>query len=246
MFTGEPFLGANEGSRRVFVKERAKKALGAAHCTEKSPRLPNRTKHSRWQLAGVQAAAFSVANRRAKTRQFHLRTGMFFALTVYDCRAHPSGQAVCLLGLRKGRFTVLVAGLVPLIATAGVLSPYAGSALAAFVIAFLMPGVVGAFRGRAANHQLKKLTPPGRHVYMHSLASTLPGAGAALLRELIREKDRNGCSLALDASNEKLAAYYARFGFFAQGDAVRMPDGTRHTRMWRPANTQEGTLNGRQ
>ena len=246
MSAGEPFLGALDGSRRVFAKERAKNASGTAYCTQKSLKFQDRTKHSRWRLAGVQAAAFSGANRSAKTGQFHLRTSMLLALTVYDRRAHPSGQAVCLLGLRKGRFILLVAGLVLLIATAGLLSPYAGSALAALVLVVLMPGVVGAFRARAANNQLKRLTPSGRYVYVHSLASTSPGAGAALLRELISEKDENGCSLALDASNEKLATYYARFGFVAQGDAVRMPDGSRHTRMWRPANTQEGTLNGRQ
>ena len=71
---------------------------------------------------------------------------MLLALTVYDSRAHPSGQAVCLLGLRKGRFIVLVAGLMLFIAAAGVLSPYAGSALAALLLGFLMPGVVGAFQ----------------------------------------------------------------------------------------------------
>jgi hypothetical protein len=245
MSAGEPFLGALDGSGCVFGKERAETAPGTAYCTQKSLKFQDRTKHSLWLLAGVQAAAFNGANRNAKTKQFHLRTAMLLALTVYDRRAHPSGQAVCLLGLRKGRFILLVAGLVLLIATAGLLSPYAGSALAALVLAILMPVVVGAFRARAANNQLKRLTPSGRYVYVHSLASTLPGAGAALLHELIREKDENGCSLALDASNEKLVTYYAKFGFVAQGDAVRMPDGSRHTRMWRPANTQEGTLNGR-
>ena len=157
MSAGEPFLGALDGSRRVFAKERAKNAPGTAHCTEKSLKFSDRTKHSRWQLAGVQAAAFSGANRSAKTGQFHLRTAMFLALTVYDRRAHPSGQAVCLLGLRKGRFILLVAGLVLLIATAGLLSPYAGSALAALVLAVLMPGVVGAFRAARCEQPAKEV-----------------------------------------------------------------------------------------
>ena len=246
MSAGEPFLGALDGSRRVFGKGRAKNAPGTALCTEKSLKLPNRTKHSRWKLAGVQAAAFSSANTRANTKKFHLRTSMLLALTVYDCRAHPSGQAVCLLGLRKGRFIVLVGGLMLFIAAAGVLSPYAGSALAALVLGFLMPGVVGAFRAGAANNRLKKLTPSGCYVYVHSLASTLPGAGAALLRELIREKDENGCSLALDASNEKLATYYARFGFVAQGEAVRMPDGQPAHAHVAPGKYPGRGLNGRQ
>ena len=81
-------------------------------------------------------------------------------------------------------------------------------------------------RGRRSS-QLERLTPPGQHRYLHSLASTLPGAGAELLRELTGEADRKGWSLSLDASNEKLVGYYAKFGFTALGAAVTMPDGSR-------------------
>ena len=76
MSAGEPFLGALDGSRRVFAKERAKTASGTAYCTQKSLKFQDRTKHSRWRLAGVQAAAFSGADRSAKTGQFHLRASM--------------------------------------------------------------------------------------------------------------------------------------------------------------------------
>jgi hypothetical protein len=55
-----------------------------------------------------------------------------------------------------------------------------------------------------------------------------------------QEADAKGWSLLLDASNEKLAEYYGKFGFCAMGPTVRMPDGSQRVRMWRPAGGPEG------
>ena len=112
--------------------------------------------------------------------------------------------------------------------------------------AALLPFAIGAVKARPGRKELAKLTPPGRHVYVHSVASQLPGAGAQLLRGLTQEANDKGWSLVLDASNERLVRYYEQFGFVVRGAGVRMPDGARHVRMWRPPVTPErGPLCGR-
>jgi predicted N-acetyltransferase YhbS len=89
--------------------------------------------------------------------------------------------------------------------------------------------------------RLGRTGPPGhRHqVYVHSVASTRPGAGAELMASLAGEADQKGWLLFLDAGNEELGTYYSRFGF-ARAGAVRMPDGTVRVRMWRQPQDEQG------
>jgi hypothetical protein len=243
---GKALLGAFSRSRRVSSREWAKNTPSPAYCTETAYCTDNEagsrrpTKHSRWDLAGVQASAFNRGNGLVRRRPLTLRLTMFLALAVYERRTHPSGQAVCLLGLRRRRLSAFVAGLVLSVIGVGLLLPYAGIALATVIVALLLPGSLEALGARAGKKQLGRLMPSGQHRYLHSLASTLPGAGAELLREVTGEADRKGWTLSLDTSNEKLVSYYVKFDFSALGPAVPMPDGGCHVRMWRPATAREG------
>jgi hypothetical protein len=74
---------------------------------------------------------------------------------------------------------------------------------------------------------------PGRHVYLHSLASTQPGAGAALLGRVCAEADLRGWWLMLDAGAERLVSYYRAFGFEPCGNAMHLPNGQLCLRMRR-------------
>jgi len=89
---------------------------------------------------------------------------------------------------------------------------------------------------------LCRLGPRGRRrrVYVHSVASTRPGAGAELMTSLAGEADQKGWLLVLDAGNERLGTYYSRFGF-ARGGAVKMPDGNLRVRMWRQPQDWRGS-----
>jgi hypothetical protein len=132
-----------------------------------------------------------------------------------------------------------VAGLVVLICGLGAVSPYACVTVAVGIIVSLLPRAVRTGRAFAAEADLRAFLPARPYVYVHSLASTWPGAGGELLRDLAHEADHKGWSLVLDASNEKLASYYGKFGFVARGHAVRMPDGGPRIRMWRAAPALE-------
>jgi hypothetical protein len=158
---------------------------------------------------------------------------MLVAVALCERRVHRSGRAFCLLGPRWSRVIVASAALVVAAAAASVLSP-ALSLLALAVLSMpSVPAAVQGFRALPAKARLRAGAPRARHVYVHSVASTLPGAGAELLSALVQEADEQAWSLALDASNERLARYYEGFGFAATGGPVTMPDGSRHTRMWR-------------
>jgi hypothetical protein len=243
--TRRAVLGALGRSRRVSGREWPKNAPRRDYCTEnRKVRSLRPTKHSLWQLAGVQASAFNRANGPARKGHLTFRLTMFVALAVYERRTHPSGRAVCLLGLRYQRLVAFVSALVLGIIGVGLLLPLAGIALAIVIVALLLPGSYDAIRARVGKRELERLTPPGQHRYLHSLASTLPGAGADLLKELTDEADCKGWFLSLDASNEKLVGYYVKFGFTALGPAVRMPDGSCRVRMWRPATARKGDRDG--
>ncbi len=238
-------LGASGASGRAYHHKLLETATSNGFCTQKRRGLIENGRYSLWHLAGVQSRAFGGPNS-TPLRQLPRRTAVLLTLAVYERRTHPSGQAVCLLGLRRGRFWGGVAALALLICAAGALSTYAGAALAVAVVALLLPRSVGALRALGGRGRLRTLTPPGCCVYVHSVASARPGAGAELLRRLTHEADGKGWSLVLDASNEKLVGYYAKFGFAARGLAVRMPDGSRRVRMWRPPTAVELGCHGDQ
>ncbi len=252
MSPGRPVLGALQRSRRDSTQKLPRNATRTVGCTEKRPKSKEHRRHSLWHLAGVEARAFGAAHGNNKLRRLGSKMAILPSLILYERRMHPSGQAVCLLRLRRTRFCGIVAAVVVLVFAAAAVSPYAGAALATAMIVLLARGAVRAGRGLGAETRLRTLSPPGAHLYVHSLASTLPGAGAELLRDLAREADDKRWSMILDASNEKLSKYYENFGFLALGPAVHMPDGSSHLRMWRPAppvdkgNYDRGTEDGRQ
>lgn len=234
MTAGRLFFGAVRRSRCVWEPIFEKSATRSEKRAEKAGGPARKRAGSLWQLAGVEAEAFGARLGRRHGRAVSLRVAMLAALVVYERRTHPSGRAVCLLQLRPGRVCAGMAGLLVLVGAAGAVSAYACAGLAATITALLLPGAVVAARSVGARARLRRSLPVGAHVYVHSVASTLPGAGAELLREVVAEADRKGWALVLDASNRELAMYYEQFGFVARGEAVKMPDGSDHLRMWRP------------
>ena len=163
--------------------------------------------------------------------------GMLVALGAFERRVHSSGQAVCLLAPRWPRLAIFTAGGVVGVGIIGALSPALGGALLALTALAFLPLAVRAAIALPATRRLHRIGPPGRHLYVHSVASTRAGAGAELLGSLAVEADEKGWLLALDAGNASLETYYSRFGF-TRGGAVRMPDGRRQVRMWRPPQGQ--------
>ncbi len=205
------------------------------------PGEPRPCKRSLWHLAGVEARAFGGRQANAIFWGVPFKAAMLLSLIAYERREHPSGQALCLLGVKPGRVAGGAAVLALVVCVAGVLWPPLGVIVGAAIVLALLPSVVGAARSLRGTLRLRRLTPPGPHIYVHSVASTIPGAGAELVAALAEEADQQGWSLLLDASNERLARYYEQFGFLPQGTPVEMPNGGRHVRMWRqPVPRQEG------
>jgi hypothetical protein len=133
-------------------------------------------------------------------------------------------------------------GAVALAGLVGAVLPPLGWALLVLTALAFLPLAVRATVALPARRRLGRLGPPGhrRYVYVHSVASTRPGAGAELMTSLAGEADQKGWLLVLDAGNDSLGAYYSKFGF-ARGGAVRMPDGTVRVRMWRQPQDGRGS-----
>lgn len=173
-----------------------------------------------WALAGVEAEAFSRRERPCALGRLSMRLLMALALLGYERREHASGQAVCLLRARRARSALglacLVAGLV-LVTGA---SPVAGLALVVFVGVPMAPLALRAVRSPRRLQVPRSSSGNGTEVvYVHSLASVSPGAGAELLVQLADEADKRGWVLVLDADNPKLTKYYTKFGFQVEGSA---------------------------
>lgn len=195
------------------------------------------TAPSLWRLAAVETEAFVGRDRRNAVSKAALTAGMLVALGAFERRVHSSGQAVCLLAPRWRRLVIFTTGAVVGAGIIGALFPWAGAALLALTAVVFLPLAVRATVALPATRRLHRIGPPGRHVYVHSVASTRPGAGAELLGSLAVEADEKGWLLALDAGNESLETYYSKFGF-TRGGAVRMPNGSRRVRMWRQPEGQ--------
>jgi hypothetical protein len=116
----------------------------------------------------------------------------------------------------------------------GAASRPAAAALLAAIAVLSLPSALKATIELPAQLRLRRAPASGRHVYLHSLASVEPGAGAELMRLVAREADEKGWSLVLDAGNEQLARYYRRFGFVAPRGDAPAPAADRRVRMWRP------------
>jgi hypothetical protein len=197
---------------------------------------------SLWRLAQVEAQAFRGGDGRTTPSKIAFGAASLVALAAFDRRVHCSGQAVCLLAPRWARVSLCTTGAVALAGVTGAVVPVLGWALLALIAMLFLPLAVRAARALPAKVRLCRVGPSGRHrrVYVHSVASTRPGAGAELMTSLAGEADREGWLLVLDAGNERLGDYYARFGF-ARGGAVQMPDGTVRVRMWRqPEDRSKG------
>jgi hypothetical protein len=207
---------------------------------KRSPRdLPSQP--SVWRLASIEVESFARHYRYGSYGRACLRAGMLAALLLYERRTHPSGMAVCLLGKRRLREAALIISTAFGTLALGALSRVATGCVLAVLGALFWRPAIRTVRALPRAAALRRAVPPGQYKYVHSLASTAPGAGAELLRALTREADKKGWSLLLDASNEKLACYYATFGFVMLSRVMAMPDGTPGLRMWRP--TAKGAVN---
>jgi hypothetical protein len=127
-------------------------------------------------------------------------------------------------------------GAVLAVGVVGALAPVLAEVLVGtFVVVVFLPLAVQAVRTWPANMRFCRLTPSVRHVYLHSLASTEPGAGAELLRSVTAEAGAAGVALVLDADNGTLARYYGQFGFTPLGAPLTTPPGGYRLRMCRSA-----------
>lgn len=184
-----------------------------------------------WSLAGVEARAFAPGRRQRYVNQCVVRALMLLALISYERRTDLSGDAVCLLHPRRfrqlatgtviGLLACLIAGASPVAAIAGVI----------LLVSAVGPKTVRSGLASVRRPSSHRHVPKGSYVYVHSVASVRPGAGAELLESLAREADSKGWSLLLDADNERLVSYYGRFGF-VRGDGD-MAEKAGPVRMWR-------------
>lgn len=197
---------------------------------------------SLWQLAQVEARAFRGAGGRPVLSRIAFIAAALVALVAFERRVHSSGQAVCLLAPRWARVGLSLTGAVALAGVIGAVLPIVGWALLVLTALVFLPLAVRAMKALPAKAQLSRLGPRRgrRRVYVHSVASTRPGAGAELMTALADEADKKRWVLVLDAANERLGTYYSRFGF-ARGGAVKMPDGALRVRMWRQPQDRQGS-----
>ena len=92
--------------------------------------------------------------------------------------------------------------------------------LAVYIVVFLplTPMLWRSARGAPAGARLSRRQPKGRHVVrVHTVASSLPGAGRRVLEALNAEADAEGWTLTLVAAAAPLVAYYARLGYTPAG-----------------------------
>lgn len=203
-----------------------------------SPADNQRRQPSVFELASVVTIAFDRVEPRGRVRRWAFWAGTLAALFLYERRVHESGRAVCLLGLKRRRVAAGAAALVALEVLAGGVSTAAAVGVVMATAAILVPLGVAGLRVLPARARLAGRTPRGRyrcpHRYLHSLASTKPGTGAELLRQVCAEADSKDRHLFLETGSGRLVSYYAGFGFEPCGNPVRFPNGELHLRMWRP------------
>jgi len=189
---------------------------------------------SLWRLVRVEVNAFNRTLPMTRGARIAFAGETSLALWAYHRRVHPSGRAVCLLGLRPGRVVAAAAAFTLTIGALGALAPMAAGAVCTCIAAVLSPSAARAARALPARSRLRQASRPGPHVFLHSLASTQPGAGAELVRSVTDEADQKGWTISLEAASEQLADYYECLGFQAQSAPVPVPGGGRHISMCRP------------
>lgn len=193
-------------------------------------------------------------------RRQMVRLMLFTAMAWGGWRANDSRTAVCgLTGAPGPRLRVaalamwLFAGLAAFTAWVAWMALWSavGLMLVPLFTFFGFAGLVLVLTWRAARvgkakaqlpkfHEMKSWAGAGpfrrtsHHLEVHIVASKKPGEGRALLEAVADEADRNGWALTLDASNDRLAAYYQDLGFDPIGLPAAMPFGERVTRLVRP------------
>jgi len=195
--------------------------------------LRRSSKQPAWQLVRVVLCAFNRVEPKGRLARVAFAVATVIALGAYERRVHPNGTAICLLGPRPVRIAGVGTGLVVVLGIVGAACPWLWIGLMVLIVTIFVVVAVPTLRKLPAYVRLRQVSPAGRHVYLHSLASTHPGSGAELLARVAEEADFHGWSLLLDAESEKLVSYYERFGFLPQGAPVRLPNGGSCVRMWR-------------
>jgi hypothetical protein len=234
--SGRVMRGSDNGRRER--QDRASPGIkkGRSQGANRSPQ--RKSPSSLLHLAGVVASAFDRVEPRGPVGRLARRVDAIVALFGYKRRVHESGRALCLVGLRWGRVIGATTVLVVVAASASAISEVAAASLVVVLACMLLPLGFAAVCSLPSRARLSRQTPPGRHRYVHSLASTKRGAGADVLRALCVEADVKRWSLVLDAGSEALVGYYEVFGFRRCGSAVRVPRGRFHVRMVRTSGSR--------
>lgn len=205
--------------------------------------------YSLWALAGVEADAFSPRRRTGAFRHLKTRLIMLVALFGFERRTHQSGLAVCLLDAKPARLLLAAGGLACLVVLVCGASAPAGLALLGVVVCIFGPALARNSRLPGNCWPVARRGLGAGSVYLHSLASARPGAGAELMQQVAAEADREQLTLVLDADNEILVLYYEQFGFSRRAPAYDLGGARRSsigTRMWRlPAAYSLGGPDGR-
>ena len=167
----------------------------------------------------------------AGMRRGPLRLVFWAQFGLGDYRASTAGTAVCGLSGASWR-PRLLGGLAELGAAVVLIGLWITASwswpvwLVLLVSGWLYrPIIRHSFESIGARRRLRGVQPSRPFVTVHTVASSFPGAGAALLDEVVAEADERGWTMFLVAANERLAEYYECFGFRSSGDAVVMPTG---------------------
>lgn len=201
-----------------------------------------------WRLSGVLAAAFGPQPQFSSVRPGLLRLVFLAQLAIAERRSNPARTAVCCLSgasvwpkIKGGG-----AGVGLLVVCGGLLTASLSDTwpVLTFVVAVALLMVPMAWRSvmaGPARRELRRCRPETAGlVVVHMVASVERGAGRRLLKAVTEEADQRRWTLALEAGNEQLAAYYAGFGFEPTGPAVVMPWGERNVPMARQPRLSGG------
>jgi hypothetical protein len=200
---------------------------------------------SAWRLAAVQAGAFSPTRQYRGVWAPALRGLLWLLLLVGEYRSNAEGTAVACIRRRNARSVarkavVACVGLAVVIGLAAAFGPIVLLTVYMAVFLPLAPMLWRSARAVPAGVRLGRRQPKGGHVVgVHTVASSLPGAGRQVLQALNAEADIEGWTLTLVAADAPLVAYYARLGYTPRGPAETMSYGDVRTVMVRPPQATE-------
>lgn len=197
-----------------------------------------------WQLAGIEAKAFRPRSRYSLVRHLVFRLAMIVVLLGYQRRVHPSGRALCLLEVKRGRQVCFVLAIALASALLAGAVPVAALGFSGVLLGAGTPGLLRKVRWRRAARRLQGQWDGGPVVRLHSLASVEPGAGAELVSLVMQEMAERQRSLVLDAANDRLAQYYESLGFERCGETVNLSKSVRRAQMRWPQVSKGGPVYG--